>query len=197
MACGSNRRGARVSVPERFRSEWLAEVHRQLLVAHPFPPERERERASLVGRRFGDRRTSLASPCLGRFDKAGADALPAERRRDGEVLDPQTRRSQLWRDFPFRCGLWRQQPSDERADDLTFSHGDQVQRGALDRRSLGHERLREALEHLKIVRSEIEVVASDLGMDPRERLLIAPPGLSHGNRLHDAKPKGLPSRLLE
>ena len=127
------------SLAERWCSEGLAEVHGQLLVAHPLPPERNREGASLVGRRFGDRRASDSPPRLCRFDKARADALPAARRGDGKVFDTQTRRSKLWRDFPFRCVLWRQQPSNERANDLTFSLSDEVQRGALGGWSLGNE----------------------------------------------------------
>ena len=131
----------------------------------------------MVGRCFGDRRARGSSPCLRRLYKAGTDALPSACRRDGEILDPQTRLPELRRDFPFCCVLWRQQPSNERADDFTFGLSDEVQRGAVDRRSLARELVGEALEHLKVGGSEVEVVARYLGMDPRERLVITPPGL--------------------
>ena len=111
--------------------------------------------------------------------------MPPARRRDGEVLDTQTPRSKLWRDFPFRQGFWRHQPSDERADDdFTLSLSDEVQRGAVNGWSVGVELFGEPLEHLKVVGSEVEVVARDLGMDARERLPVTPPRLSHGDRLH-------------
>ena len=183
-ACGAHQRGARVSVAESLRSEGLAQVHGQLVVAHASPPERNRERVSLVGRCFGDRRASGPSPCLRRLYKAGTDALSPARRGDGEILDPQTRRLRLRRDFSFRCVFWRQQSSDERADDLTFDLGDEVKRSALAGWGLGSELFGEGLEQLKVVGSEVEVVARDLGVDPRERLLVTPPGRSHGYRLH-------------
>ena len=137
----------------------------------------------MVGRCFGDRRASGSSPCLRCLYKAGTDALPSASRRDGEILDPQTGLAELRRDFPFCCVLWRQQPSEERADDLPFGLSDEVQRGAVDRRSLASELFAKALEHLKVVGS-VEVVLRYLGMDPRERLLITPLGLSYGDRLH-------------
>jgi len=144
----------------------------------------------VVGRRFGDRRASLPSPCLCRFDKARAEALPSARRSGREVLDTQTRRSKLRRDFPLRRGFWRQQPSDERADDFTISLSDEVQRGAVDGWSVGVELFGEALEHLKVVGSAVEVIARDVGMDARERLPVTPPRLSHRDRLHCLELKG-------
>ena len=123
--------------------------------------------------------------------------MPSACRRDSEILDPQTGLSELRRDFPFCCVLWRQQPSDERADDLTFSLSDEVQRGAVDRRSLASELFGEALEHLKVVGSEVEVVPRYLGMDPRERLLITPLGLSYGDGFIARSLRIEPSRVTD